>query len=99
MRNLYNTNSSNSFTLYCTCDTSPVEDAVIYVDYQNKGLSISNFTVKALASIRLSDPDKDMSGASIFATKPGTGKDGQPVDIAVAWGQDPVLAVAAPDWE
>jgi hypothetical protein len=40
-----------------------------------------------------------MSGASIFATKPGTGKDGQPVDIAVAWGQDPVLANAAPDWQ
>jgi uncharacterized repeat protein (TIGR01451 family) len=92
----------NSFPFFFSfiCSNSPVQDAVIYVDYQNKGLSLSNFTVKALASIRLSDPvDKDMSGASIFATKPGTGKNGQPVDIAVAWGQDPVLAVAAPDWE
>ena len=46
-----------------------------------------------MASIRVSDPvDKDMSGASIFAVKPGTGTDGPPVDIAVAWGQDPSVS-------
>ena len=41
----------------------------------------------------MADPiDKDMSGASIFAVKEGTGADGPPVDIAVAWGQDPSVS-------
>jgi uncharacterized repeat protein (TIGR01451 family) len=72
---------------------SPVEDADIYIDYQNKGFNISKFPVKALQSIRVSDPvDKDMSGASIFAVKNGTGIEGPPVDIAVAWGQDPAVS-------
>ncbi len=39
-----------------------------------------------------------MTGAAIFATKPGTGKEGTPVDISVAWGQDPTLALLF-DWE
>ena len=79
---------------------SPVEDADIYVDYKNDGTSVI-FKTKALASIRVSDPvDKDMTGASIFAVRPNTGKEGQPVDISVAWGQDPTLAVKAnPDWQ
>lgn len=33
-----------------------------------------------------------MSGASIFAVKAGTGIEGTPVDIAVAWGQDPSVS-------
>jgi uncharacterized repeat protein (TIGR01451 family) len=91
-------NVPNSFLF--NYNTRPIQDADIYIDFQNKGLNFTNYTVKALASIRVSDPiDKDMSGASIFAVKPGTGRNGQPVDIAVAWGQDPLLANAAPDWE
>jgi uncharacterized repeat protein (TIGR01451 family) len=75
-----------------------VEDADIYVDYRNNGTAVL-FKTKSLASIRVTDPtDKDMSGASIFAVKPNTGKDGQPVDISVAWGQDPTLAIKT-DWQ
>jgi uncharacterized repeat protein (TIGR01451 family) len=72
---------------------SPVEDADVYVDFTNKGFNMTKFSMKALQSIRVSDPkDKDMSGASIFAVKNGTGVDGPPVDIAVAWGQDPQVS-------
>ena len=60
------------------------------MDFDNKGFNMTMYTVKALASIGVRDPkDKDMSGASIFAVKNGTGVNGPPVDIAVAWGQDP----------
>jgi uncharacterized repeat protein (TIGR01451 family) len=70
-----------------------VEDADIYVDFDNKGFNMTMFSVKALESIRVRDPfDKDMSGASIFAVKNGTGVRGPPVDIAVAWGQDPQVS-------
>lgn len=37
--------------------------------------------------------DSDMSGAVIFATKPGTGTSGTPVDIAAAWGQNPDVSL------
>jgi uncharacterized repeat protein (TIGR01451 family) len=72
---------------------SPVADADIYVDFDNKGFNRTMFSVKAMESIRVRDPrDKDMSGASIFAVQSGTGLSGPPVDIAVAWGQDPEVS-------
>ena len=77
----------------------PTEDADIYVDYRNNGTTVI-FKTKRLASIRVSDPtDRDMTGASVFAVRPNTGISGPPVDISVAWGQDPSLAIKATDWE
>lgn len=74
---------------------SPVEDADIYVDYQNTGVNQRKLTANALQSIRITDSDKDMSGSTIFAVKRNDPKDGRPVDIAVAWGQLP--SISRPD--
>jgi uncharacterized repeat protein (TIGR01451 family) len=69
---------------------SPVVDADLYIDYQNSGSPKGPFEIKELRSYKVTDPnDKDMSGALLFATKPGTGRFGPGVDIASAWGQDP----------
>jgi uncharacterized repeat protein (TIGR01451 family) len=69
---------------------SPVEDADIYVDYQNDGEVDSKFEVNYLNSqVIHDDNDQDMSGAVIFATKRGSGPDGPQVNFAAAWGQDP----------
>jgi uncharacterized repeat protein (TIGR01451 family) len=68
---------------------SVVEDADLYIDYKNAGTGYSKLPMKKLQSARIRDKsDTDMSGAIIFATKPGTGPTGIPVDIATAWGQD-----------
>ena len=84
---------SDGVSLISLNDKSPLEDADVYIDFQNKGFNTTKFTVPALGSIRVADPkDKDMSGASIFAVKKGTGLDGPSVDIAVAWGQDPSVS-------
>lgn len=74
---------------------TPVSDATIFVDYNNDGTPDENITVSQLQSIKIDNDDdlgsgtgtgtKDMSGALIFATD----TDGNPVDIVVAWGQDP----------
>jgi uncharacterized repeat protein (TIGR01451 family) len=71
---------------------TPVEDADIYIDYDNDGLGLAVFPRKALTSSKFVDIDQDMSGALIFATKSGTGIGGPPVDIAAAWGQDPAVS-------
>jgi uncharacterized repeat protein (TIGR01451 family) len=70
---------------------TPVEQADIYVDYNNDGTVDKTYQgVDFLRSqIVHDDGDKDMSGAIIFATKPNTGPEGPPVNIAAAWGQDP----------
>jgi hypothetical protein len=71
-----------------------MEDADIYIDYQNTGVGLSMRTVKFLESTLIVDSDKDMSGATIFAVKKGAARDGLPVDIAVAWGQNPYVPCA-----
>ena len=72
---------------------SPVADADIYIDYGNTGANQVKTSLKALQSTKIRDPtDNDMSGAMIFAVVPGSGKDGSPVDIAAAWGQDPTVS-------
>ena len=99
MLSYFKRKDSCSSNCYAYLFFSPVEPADIYVDYRNNGTSVIFKDTKALASLRVTDPvDKDMTGASIFAVKPNTGKDGQPVDISVAWGQDPTLAIKT-DWE
>jgi hypothetical protein len=72
-----------------------MEDAEVYIDYKNTGVNVVSRSVGYLESIIVTDPDKDMSGASIWAVKKGQTRDGTPVDIAVAWGQNP--AVSDPD--
>lgn len=65
-----------------------MEDADVYIDYNNDGVvdrTIFNF---ALQSANISDPDLDMSGAIIYATLRGTGQGGRAVTMAAAWGQN-----------
>jgi hypothetical protein len=69
-----------------------MEDAEIYIDYANTGKDLVTRSVKYLESIIVTDPDKDMSGASIWAVKKGQARDGAPVDIALAWGQNPATS-------
>jgi uncharacterized repeat protein (TIGR01451 family) len=72
---------------------SPTETCDIYIDYKNGGVNRTKFAnIRALSSNKFVDVDQDMSGALIFATKPGTGIGGAPVDIAAAWGQDPSVS-------
>lgn len=73
----------------------PVADADVYVDYQNTGSGYTKIPLKKLQSRMLRDTkDHDMSGAIIFATQPGSGPTGIPVDIAAAWGQDASVSLA-----
>lgn len=76
---------------------TPIEDADIYIDYTNSGVNPTKFEAKRLTSNKYVDEDNDMSGAVIYAVKPGTGEpgtgvNGDPVDIAAAWGQDPSVS-------
>jgi hypothetical protein len=59
---------------------TPVQDADLYIDYNNDGtVDETRLNVKAMTNSLISDPkDKDMSGAFIHATKPGTGALGAP---------------------
>jgi hypothetical protein len=66
-----------------------MEDADVYIDYKSSGISPLKREVNFLESSIIVDSDKDMSGATIFAVKRGQPIDGLPVDIAVAWGQNP----------
>jgi hypothetical protein len=70
-----------------------MEDAEIYIDYANTGKDLVTRSVKYLESIIVTDTtDKDMSGASVWAVKKGQARDGAPVDIALAWGQNPAVS-------
>ncbi len=69
---------------------TPVSAADIYTDFNGDGTVDSTIPARALQLVSLTDSDEDMTGARIFATASGSGLTGTPVDIAVAWGQDPV---------
>jgi hypothetical protein len=70
-----------------------MEDAEIYIDYANTGKDLVTRSVKYLESIIITDTtDKDMSGASVWAVQKGQARDGAPVDIALAWGQNPAVS-------
>ena len=73
---------------------TPVADATIYIDFDGDGNVDNTVSMTALQSIKIVDEtmfysgaenDEDMSGALIYAKD----SSGNPVDIAVAWGQDP----------
>jgi hypothetical protein len=62
-----------------------VDNADIYIDYKNIGSRYTKLPMKKLQSARIRDKaDTDMSGEIIFATKPGTGPSGIPVDFITA---------------
>ena len=70
---------------------SPWEDADIYVDVDNDGVPEANKTV--FGAMRLSsniiENGPDLSGATIWAVKPGEAHDSKKsVPIAAAWGQN-----------
>jgi len=68
---------------------SPMEDADLYVDFDNNGVHNTKITARRLSSTKIVDNgDDDMSGAIIWATKLNSGPLGPPVEIAAAWGQD-----------
>ena len=76
---------------------TPVADATINIDFNGDGTVDNTVIASALSSTKILDDssvysgaenDQDMSGAVIFATD----SNGDPVDIAVAWGQDPELS-------
>ena len=73
---------------------TPVADAIINVDFDGDGVVDATIEADALEAVKIDDDsnhfpgaedDQDMSGASIWAVD----TNGDPVDIAVAWGQDP----------
>jgi SdrD B-like domain len=80
---------------------TPVNNTNVFVDFNGDGIFDSYKYVPALKSYRITDTDKDMTGAIIFSST-GVGNPlantnfiptGLPVSIAVAWGQDPRLSV------
>ena len=75
---------------------TPVEDATIYVDYDNDGSNVKAISAKALESVMLTDDDEDMSGAVIWAAKGG--QDGTPVKLAAAWGQNGEFSYGGDKW-
>lgn len=76
-----NSNESRSVTF-----VTALEDATINVDYNGDGTVDTQIDAKAMESVTITDPsDVNMTGALIFATD----ANGDPVDIAIAHGQDP----------
>ena len=72
---------------------SPSEDADIYIDLSNSGKPDAGVSLRALQSIKVTDPyDDDMSGALIYAVLPGSGPRGPGVALSAAWGQDPSVS-------
>jgi hypothetical protein len=72
----------HSLSLLPNYHDRPLEDADIYIDYQNTGVNLRKVLVQALTSYKIVDTDQDMSGATIFATKKNTGVNGTAVDFA-----------------
>ncbi|NRB36673.1 MAG: carboxypeptidase regulatory-like domain-containing protein, partial [Rhodobacteraceae bacterium] len=72
---------------------TPIEAATVFVDYAGDGFDLGDgdiaIDLDALESAKIIDPsDNDMSGAIIFANASSNPLDTDPVDIAVAYGQD-----------
>ena len=94
----YNQCSSSTNKIMSTVWVAPVQDADIYVDYNNDGVVDATYTVGYLRSVVLKDTsDNDMTGALIFATAKGSGPTGTPVNIAAAWGQNAQFVLLTAD--
>lgn len=58
---------------------SSIDDAELYIDYDNDGIVDTMQGILGLSANLVSDPnDNDMSGAYLFATEPGSGPQGTP---------------------
>lgn len=57
---------------------TPVEDADLYIDFDNDGVFDKVLAVIKMKSYRVTSPNKDMSGAFLWATRPGEGENGVP---------------------
>ncbi|MBP7000037.1 hypothetical protein, partial [Amaricoccus sp.] len=75
------------------------QNATLFIDFDGNGLPDRTIAVTALQGVKIADNgagsenDNDMSGAMIWATD----ANGNPVDIAVAWGQDPSAVTSQPN--
>ena len=68
---------------------SPVEDATLYIDYDNDYTPDRTVSVTRLSSTRIVDmSDTDMTGATVYAKNSA----GEYVQIAAAWGQHGALS-------
>ncbi len=75
---------------------SPWEDADIYIDIDNDGIPEANRTVRGARRLSSSifENGADLSGATIWAVKPGAPFDSmESVRIAAAWGQNPAFSL------
>jgi uncharacterized repeat protein (TIGR01451 family) len=89
-----NTNNDPNINSRSVVWVTPTADATVSVDYDGDGIVDATFNLNRLESLRLTDPnDEDMTGALIFAED----SNGNPVDIAVAWGQDPARSFSGDD--
>jgi len=71
----------------------PVNDAEIWIDYENDGTPDKHITSDGLQSHMLTDDnDEDMSGAVIWATTLGSESTGSGVKLSGAWGQKAALS-------
>ena len=68
---------------------TPVANAKIWVSYSGETPTSVENNFPALSTYRFGGVNTDLSGAYIFATEPGADADGQPVDFAAVWGQEP----------
>ncbi len=92
-----NTNNSSTVSSRSVVWITPVADGYVFVDYDADGTFDANVQTSALGSARFIDPnDQDMSGARIVATTGinGDQPDGDRINIAAAWGQNPALSAS-----
>ncbi len=80
---------------------SPWEDADIYVDIDNDGTPEAAKTVSGAKRLSSSiiENGADLSGATIWAVKPGAPSDSmQTVPLAAAWGQNSIYSFSGDDY-
>jgi len=94
-----NTSNSSAVAVRSVVWVTPVANAYINIDFDGNGTIDNSILVNQLKSLKVLDDndasiftgaedDHDMSGAVIFATTAVNGG-GAPVNMAIAWGQDP----------
>jgi len=71
--------------------TNPNATATIVIDYENDGSRVVTQTLRHLESYKIFDPDMDQTGTLIYVDVPSIDSTNY-VQLAAAWGQDPVTA-------
>ncbi|MBP7243109.1 hypothetical protein, partial [Amaricoccus sp.] len=94
-----NTPNSSAVPSYSVVWVTATQNATLFVDFDGNGTADRTIAVNALQGVKIADNgagsenDQNMSGATIWATD----ANGDPVDIAVAWGQDPAVVNNQPN--